>query len=119
MPGSLLAETEALGVTIDDLVAAASSSSSPGGSALGAAPVPTLAEYVDTAAPSFSANTAAPNSSYWRVAVTCFGDRPIDALDADDCEAVLADAVRCAQQSLESRRELGFPLMEARPTNHG
>jgi hypothetical protein len=60
--------------------------------------VPTLAEYVDTVAPSFSANTAATYQSYWRVAVARFGDRPIDSLDADDCEAVLADAVRRAQQ---------------------
>jgi len=96
----LLAEADALGVTIDDLVAASSSSpSSPGGGSLRAAtPVPTLAEYVDTVAPSFSANTAATYRSYWRVAVARFGDRPIDSLDADDCEAVLADAVRRAQQ---------------------
>jgi hypothetical protein len=53
----LLAEAEALGVTIDDLVAASSSSvSSPGGgSSQSAAAVPTLAEYVETVAPSFSA----------------------------------------------------------------
>jgi site-specific recombinase XerD len=97
----LLAEAEALGVTIDDLVAAASSSSafSPGGGSRRAvAPVPTLAEYVDTVAPSFSASTAATYRSNWRVAVARFGDRPIDSLDADDCEAVLADAVRRAQQ---------------------
>jgi hypothetical protein len=53
----LLTEAEALGVTIDDLVAAASSSASGGGPCRAAAP--TLAEYVDTVAPSFSANTAA------------------------------------------------------------
>ena len=82
----LLAEAEALGVTIADL-AAASSSSSGGGSSRGPS-VPTLAEYVDTVAPSLSANTT--YRSYWRVAVARFGDRPIDSLDADDCEAVLA-----------------------------
>jgi integrase len=96
----LLAEAEALGVTIDDVMAAASSSSLPGsgGGSSRVAVAPTLAEYVDTVAPSFSANTAATYQSYWRVAVARFGDRPIDALDADDCEAVLTDAVRRAQQ---------------------
>jgi site-specific recombinase XerC len=95
----MLAEAGALGVTIDDLVAAASSSPlSPGSGPLRVAAVPTLAEYVDTVAPSFSANTAATYRSYWRVAVAPFGDRPIDSLDADDCEAVLTDAVRRAQQ---------------------
>jgi integrase len=90
----LLAEAEALGLTIDDLVAAASS----GGASRLAPSAPTLAEYVETVAPSFSANTAATYRSYWRVAVACFGDRPVDSLDADDCEAVLTDAVRRAQQ---------------------
>ena len=96
----LLAEAEALGVTIDDLVAASSSSSpsAGGGSFRAVATAPTLAEYVDTVAPSFSANTAGTYRSYWRVAVARFGDRPIDSLDADDCEMVLADAVRRAQQ---------------------
>lgn len=60
--------------------------------------MPTPAEYVDTVAPSFSADTAATYRSYWRVAVARFGDRPIDSLDADDCEAVLADTVRRARQ---------------------
>jgi hypothetical protein len=62
----LLAEAEALGVMIDDLVAASSSSgSSPGGgSSQSAAAVPTLVEYVETVAPSFSTNTAATYRSY-------------------------------------------------------
>jgi hypothetical protein len=106
----LLAETEALGVTIDDLVAAASSSSGRG-SSRSAASVPTLAEYVETVAPSFSANTASTYRCYWRVAVARFGDRPVDALDADDCEAVLADAV--AGYSSAGRAALSSP---ARPT---
>lgn len=93
----LLAEAEALGVTIEDLVAA-SSCPPAAGSARRSPAAPTLAEYVDTVAPSFSANTAATYRSYWRVAVARFGGRPIDSLDADDCEAVLADAVARAQR---------------------
>jgi integrase len=90
----LLAEAEALGLTVDDLVAAAASAGGPRSSPA----VPTLAEYVETVAPSFSANTAATYRSYWRVAAARFGDRPVASIDADDCEAVLADAVRRAQQ---------------------
>jgi integrase len=88
----LLAEAEALGVTLNDLVTAAAGSSTHGSSA------PTLAEYVETVAPSFTEGTAATYRSYWRVAVARYGDRPVDAIDADDCEVVLADAVRRAQQ---------------------
>ncbi len=115
----LLAEAEALGVSIDDLVAVASSSSSAsGGSSRSAPAAPTLAEYVDAVGPSFSANTAATYRSYWRVAVARFGDRPIDTLDADDCEAVLADAVRRAQQRRpgsdgRSSRENGVAALRA------
>jgi integrase/recombinase XerC len=91
----LLAEAEVLGLTIDDLIAAASAS---GGSSGPMSVAPTLAEYVETVAPSFGASTAATYRSYWRVAVARFGDRPVDSIHADDCEAVLADAVRRAQQ---------------------
>ena len=51
----LLAEAEALGITIDDLVVAAGTPET----SRQPASAPTLAEYVDTVAPSFSDNTAA------------------------------------------------------------
>ena len=88
----LLAEAEALGLTLDDLVTASTASPR----LMSAAP--TLAEYVETVAPSFSEGTAATYRSYWRLAVARLGDRPVDAIDADDCEVVLVDAVRRAQQ---------------------
>jgi integrase/recombinase XerC len=88
----LLAEAEALGLTLEDLVIASAGSPLPMSSA------PTLAEYVETVAPSFGEGTAGTYRSYWRLAVARFGDRPVDSIDADDCGVVLVDAVRRAQQ---------------------
>lgn len=93
----LLAEAAALGVTVDDLVAA-SSGAAEGSSSGAVGSVPTVAEYVERVAPSFGASTLATYRSYWRLAVVRFGDRPVDTLDANDCEALLADAVRRAQR---------------------
>lgn len=94
----LLAEAAALGVTVDDLVAAASTGAVEGSLPAPPGSVPTVAEYVERVAPSFGASTLATYRSYWRLAVARFGDRPVDTLDADDCEALLADAVRRAQR---------------------
>jgi integrase len=89
----LLAEAAALGVTIEDLVA--ESSGSPDGPSI----VPTVAEYVETVEASFSQGTAGTYKSYWRLAVTRFGGRPIDAIGVDDCESVVADAVERARRN--------------------
>lgn len=89
----LLAEASALGVTIDDLLAASSDARRPTSTA------PTVAEYVETVATGFSKGTAATYKSYWRLAVARMGDRPVDAVGIDDCEAVVADAVARAQQN--------------------
>ena len=67
----LLAEAAALGVTIEDLVAESS------GSADGPSVAPTVAEYVETVGASFSKGTAGTYKSYWRLAVTRFGGRPL------------------------------------------
>ena len=89
----LLAEAAALGVTIEDLVA--ESSGSPDGPSV----APTVAEYVETVGASFSKGTAGTYKSYWRLAVTRFGGRPIDAIGVDDCESVVADAVERARRN--------------------
>ena len=89
----LLAEAAALGVTIEDLVA--ESSGSPDGPSV----APTVAEYVETVGASFSKGTAGTYKSYWRLAVTRFGGRPIDAISVDDCESVVADAVERARRN--------------------
>ena len=57
----LMAEATELGVTIDDLIAAATALE------VRAAPV-TVAEFVATIAPTFSPNTAATYATYWRLA---------------------------------------------------
>lgn len=88
----LLAEATTLGVTIEDLIAVS-------GDAPKVARVPTLGEYVSTIRPSFSKGTADTYMSYWRLAVERLGERPIDRVGVDDCEAVVADAVARAQRN--------------------
>ena len=87
----LLAEAAALGVTIEDLIAESSGSPERVGVA------PTVAEYVETVRASFSKGTADTYQSYWRLAVFRLGDRPIDSIAVDDCEAVVADALGAQQ----------------------
>ena len=79
----LLAEASALGVTIDDLIAEASSDA-PGPPCT----VPTVAEYVETIGASFAKGTAATYKSYWRLVVDRLGERPIGSVGVDGCEAV-------------------------------
>jgi integrase len=90
----LLAEAAALGVTIDDLIAEASSDA-PGTPSTG----PTVAEYVDTVMASFSKGTADTYKSYWRLLIDRLGERPIGSVGVDDCEAVVVDAVERARRN--------------------
>jgi integrase/recombinase XerC len=89
----LLAEAAALGVTIEDLIA--ESAGSPDSPSM----APTVAEFVETLRASFSKGTADTYQSYWRLAVARLGDRPIDSIGVDDCDAVVADAVERAQRN--------------------
>jgi len=88
----LLAEAAALGVTIEDLIAESSGASSCPSTA------PTVAEYVDTVRASFSKGTAGTYTSYWRLAIDRLGERTIASIGVDDCESVVADAVRTTSQ---------------------
>jgi hypothetical protein len=88
----LVAEATALGLTIEDLVAA--SSQAPRASSA----VPTVAEYLAVVSPTFTKGTLRTYRSYWRLAEAQLGDRPIDTVSVDDCEVVLAAAVRRAQR---------------------
>jgi integrase/recombinase XerC len=84
-PPAGMAEATDLGVTIDDLIAAAAT--------LEDHSVPmTVAEFVASIAPTFSPNTAATYATYWRLAVARFGDRRIGEITVDDCATVVADA---------------------------
>jgi integrase len=85
----LLAEAAALGLGLEDLIAAHTAPS---------APSPTLADHVEAVAATFSAGTAATYSSYWRLAVEHLGDRRLTDISVIDLHLVVADAGRRAQQ---------------------
>jgi hypothetical protein len=97
----LLAEAQALGVTIADLIAAARDTPTAGPA------VPTVAQYVDSIAKTMSAGTPATYRSYWRLPVARFGDRPLGEVGVDECEAVVADAVARAQHLHEGTTQRG------------
>jgi integrase len=85
----LLADARAAGISIDDLLAAA----------LVAAPrVPTVAEFIEQAAGTFTPATARTYRPYWRLAVSRLGSRPISEVTLPDCLAVVEDAVARARQ---------------------
>jgi integrase/recombinase XerC len=83
-------EATELGVTIDDLMAAAATLEERG------SPV-TVAEFVATIAPTFSPNTMATYATYWRLAVARFGGRRIGEITVEDCATVVADAEQRAR----------------------
>ena len=85
----VLAEAAALGLGLEDLIAA---HTAPG------APAPTLAAHVETAAPTFSAGTAATYSSYWRLAVGHLGESRLTDITVVDLQFVVTEAARRAQQ---------------------
>jgi integrase/recombinase XerC len=87
----LLTEAETLGVTIDNLVAAAREASV-------RSRAPTVADYLETIAPTMAPATVATYRSYWRLAVSRFGDRQLASVTVDDCEAVVTDAMTRARQ---------------------
>lgn len=87
----LMAEVTQLGVTIDDLVIAATTLR------VRHAPM-TVAEYLDKIAPTFSPGTAATYAPYWRLAVARFGDRHLGDIGVDDCAAVVAEAAQRARE---------------------
>lgn len=85
----ILAEAAALGLQIEDLVAAHTTPSPP---------VPTLAEHVAAMAPTFSAGTAATYRTYWRLATEHLGGRRLTDITVVDLQAVVADAAHRARQ---------------------
>lgn len=85
----LLAEAAALGLRLEDLVAAHTTA---------APPAPTLAEHVAAIAPTFSAGTAATYSSYWRLAAEQLGERRLTDITVVDLQFMVAEAGRRAQR---------------------
>lgn len=88
----LLSEAETLGLTVDDLVAASSDVPAVESS------VPTVSEYLARIMPTFTKGTLRTYRSYWRLAEAHFGDRPINTITVDDCEAVVLAAAQRAQR---------------------
>ena len=80
----VLEEAQALGLTLEDLIAA----DEPGHA------VPTVAEFVATMDTVFGAATARTYRPYWRLAVTHLGDRHLHQITIDDLAVVVTAAAR-------------------------
>jgi bifunctional DNA-binding transcriptional regulator/antitoxin component of YhaV-PrlF toxin-antitoxin module len=85
----LLAEATALGIDMADLIAAAKGP---------AGPMPTLKDYLDEIAPTFTKGTSATYGSYWRLAVDQLGDRRLAELTVFDLHTVVASATARARR---------------------
>ena len=75
----VLEEARALGIDLDDLVAAATGENRP----------ITVAAWIDEIAPTFGASTARTYRPYWRLLVTMCGDRAMAELTTMDLAAVV------------------------------
>ena len=83
----LVEEARALGLAVDDLVAAATG---------GAKPI-TVAGWIDEIEPAFSPSTAATYGPYWRLAAHLLGDRYIAELTTTDLAGVVDAAAERAR----------------------
>lgn len=87
-----LAELEAMGLTVDDLVVAAGRDRS--------APPPkrTVAQYLPVVAAGYKPRTRRTYNSYWILMVELIGDRPLDQVTVEDLLGVADEAERRAKQ---------------------
>jgi integrase len=83
----LLEEAHALGIELDDLLAAARTTTA----------IPTVAAYLDTIAPTFTPATARTYRPYWRLLITHLGDHHLLEVTTADLTAVVAAAGTRAQ----------------------
>ena len=83
----VLEEARALGIDLDDLVAAATGDTRP----------ITVAAWVDEIAPTFGSSTARTYRPYWRLLVATFGHRALAQLTTMDLAAVVDAAAERAQ----------------------
>jgi len=86
-----LGELEAMGLTIDDLLAVANRRS-PRSIGL------TLAEYLPTVAETYPPRTRRTYNSYWRLVIELIGDTPLAAVTADNLLRVADEATRRAKE---------------------
>lgn len=101
----LLEEAHALGIDLADLIAADTTS---------VARIPTLADYLESVAPTFTARTAATYRPHWRLAVARLGDRRPAEVTVEDLMLVVADAETRAR-SLRQPAPAGPPARPASP----
>jgi integrase/recombinase XerC len=90
------AEMDALGVTLDDLVAIGAAG---GTLAPGSVQGPSVREYLDTVFASYGARTADTYKAYWKLLVARCGDMPVAAVRFDDCAAVVDAAAARATRN--------------------
>jgi integrase len=91
-----LAEIEAMGLTLDDLLAVA------GRQATSHRAGPTVADYVPVVAEGYQARSRRTYNSYWRLTVELLGDIALDRVTVDDVITVVDEAARRAK-----RRRIG------------
>ncbi len=84
-----LAEIEALGLTVADLLAVAKPDQAKH-------PTPTLADYVPVVASGYPPRTRRTYNSYWRLAVEMSGDSVIESITVDDLVQITEEAARRA-----------------------
>jgi integrase len=85
----LMEEAHALGLNVADLIAA---------EARRPEAAPTVAAYVETIRPTFTAATAATYAPYWRLAVARLGDRRLVEVTVVDLAALVTEAADRARQ---------------------
>lgn len=100
----LLAEAEQLGLSVEDLLGAAA------GRPKHSRPVPTLSAYIAEITPSFTKRTLRTYMSYWRLAESLYGQRPIDTFTYDECERIVTEAGLRSQR--RKRGSSGRPARE-------
>lgn len=86
-----LQEIEAMGLTLDDLIAAADGEAR-------RTPSTTVAEYVEVVAASYRPRSRRTYNSYWRLTVELLGDLTLEQVGVDDLFAVVDEAARRARQ---------------------
>jgi len=87
-----LTEIEAMGLTLDDLLAVAGRQTAPRPTG------PTVADYVPVVADSYQPRSQRTYNSYWRLTVELLGDIALERVTVDDLMTVAEEAARRGKQ---------------------
>lgn len=88
----VLAEMEAMGITIEDLIALGQPT------AVSKVPIPSVAAYVEVVRDSYEARSRRTYNSYWRLMVEQIGEKLLTSVTVDDLVGVADEAVRRAKR---------------------